>query len=80
MTPYKAVSLVDAFDFDADAGRKLALYQEPQTQKEFSGRLNYLHELLLGNGANARIIAAKEYNKVEQELDFKFGGRVMVYN
>lgn len=64
MTPYKAVFGVDAFDFDAESGRWMALDEEPQSPEEFSKRLKDLHSELLVKGSDAGMSASKKYKKL----------------
>jgi len=80
MTPYKAVFGVDAFDFDAEAGRRMAIDQEPESNEELARRLAELHWQLIQRGSKARTDAAKQYNKLANAVEFEKGDRVMVYN
>lgn len=80
MTPYRAVFWIEAFDFDSEAGRKMAIDQEAQSNEELAVRLKKLHFQLLVNGANARVTASKQYTQLVENAEYKVGDRVLMFN
>lgn len=80
MTPYKAVFGIEAFDFDAEAGKRMAIDEECQSPEELQKRLKELHYQLHLNGTDSRMSAAKQYNKLVQENEYEIGDRVMIFN
>ena len=64
MTPYQAVFVIDAYDFDASAGKKKAIHEECQSSEELQKRLKELHYQLHQNRTDSRMSAARKYNKL----------------
>ena len=79
MTPYKAVFGIEAFDFDAEAGRRMAIDEEAESSEKLAKRLATLHRKLLVNGTSARMAAAKQYDKLAEDVEFEIEDRVMVF-
>jgi len=80
MSPYRAVFGIDAFDFDAQVGRRMLIDQEMCPEKELGSHLSSLHFQLLSKGTAARAKAAKQYDKLVAGAEYEVGDRVMVYH
>lgn len=80
MSPYKAVFAIDAFEFDAEVGRRMLIDQVLTSGRELSTHLTELHFQLLSKVTAARARAAKQYDKLVAGLEYEIGDRVMVYH
>ena len=80
VTPYKAVFGIDAFDFDAELGRWMAMDQEVLFADDLPRRIATVHQELISRSLAARMSSAKQYNKLVLDTEFFVGDRVMVYN
>ena len=80
MTPYKAVYGIEAFDFDAEVGRRMMIDEEAQSNEELGKKLAELHNELLDRSTLQRVNAKKQYDKLVAGAEYEVGDRVMVYN
>jgi len=69
MTPYKAVFGIEAFEFDAAIGRRMAVDEEARPGDGLAKRLAVLHRQLLSKGTGARMKAAKQYDKAVENVE-----------
>lgn len=79
MTPYMVVLGIESFHNYAEAGGRMAINSDPQSQEELSKRFKTLHWEFPSNGVNARCTAANQYNKLVNGHEYIIGDRVMVF-
>ena len=79
-TLYNAVFGIEAFDFDAEAGRRMAIDEEAESSEKLAKRLATLHRKLIVNGTSARMATAEQYDKLAENVEFEIGDRVMVFH
>lgn len=80
MTPYRAVFGIDAFDFDAEVGKRKFEDDELASDESLKERLAKVHRELIEKGIGERMVAARQYKKSSEKLEFKVVDRVMIYH